>query len=499
MRTDLSVILNLHNETEFLKRTFASLRQAAAYASAQGITIELVVVLDNSPAAARDWVQSYPYVEYAKFQIVEVDNRSLGLSRNAGISAASGDYIATADADDLVSYNFFSALYDTARAEGPDSIVCAQHACSFGDASYWRVYSGSDVISPIALFGGNPFASRILAHRSVFEKIPYQDSPNEVSAFEDWHFNCEAIASGYRYCIAPDAILFYRQRADSIMGRSRNYIMRYSRLFSLNLYEKYCDAANHNIAQTTNSDSAGLPGVRDLLSSALVTELVLAAGEIDPAINLERIATAPVGYARTTTISPGCAYYECVQHIHDKVFTDVFVMSYDGVNLAGQKLLAIARRQIADDPQRRILLIQGMQNLPDAEILQSDQITVVNLYETCQKWHEAQDDLLALRLIQTVGKHATLHLDAGSLTFRVFRQFSAALENGSRFYYFRQLLTEVDTLSDSDAFNFLSECSGCIESILVDNPKAIEFLDARLQLHAGQRIELMPDVIEFSA
>lgn len=497
MKIDLSVILNLHDETPFLKRTFASLRQAASYANAQGIKVELVVVLDNAPDTVRNWIATYPFVEYAQFRVLEVSNRSLGLSRNDGIAAASGDYIATADADDLVSYNFLYGMLETASAAGADAIVCAQHTYSFGDTSYWRVYSGSEDISPLALFGGNPFSSRVLAHRTIFERIPYQDSPDAVTAFEDWHFNCEAIANGCRFHIASDTILFYRQRANSIMDRSRDYIMRYSQLFAADLYEKYCSEPYRNMTELPEAGVPhGMPGINDLLSSALICELVDAASQIDPAINLAQISHTPVGYAMTTPVSPGCAYYECVELIQGKTFTDVFVISYAGPSMAGQRLLDVIRRKTAAHPERKILVVLGTSQILDEDLMQQDQITVADLHGISQRWQIADYDMLALRLIQTVGSEAWLHLDTGRLTFGLFRRYSAALKNRSVFYYFRHLFLEQDPLADGDAFNFLSEFSDTLNSIILDNPQTLEFLEARLELRPDHCDLLMPGVIE---
>src|SRR5690606_10796077 len=249
MKNDLSVVLTIHDETPFLRRTFASLGQAASFAQAQALAVELIVVLDKPTAAVRDWVENYQIRDFAQHAIIEVDNGSAGLSRNDGIASAAGEYIATADADDLVSYNFFTGMHGTALAEGPNAIICAEHTCSFGDQAYWRIYSSSDEVGPIAFFGGNPFSSRVLAHRHVFDEVRYCATPDRVNAFEDWHFNCQAIAAGYRFEIARSVILFYRQRANSITDRSHDHIMRYSDLFAPDLYKKYCTASYLGIDQ----------------------------------------------------------------------------------------------------------------------------------------------------------------------------------------------------------------------------------------------------------
>lgn len=49
-RPDISVVLNAHNEAAYLRRTMLSLEEAADYASAQGLKLDLVMVQDRPDA-----------------------------------------------------------------------------------------------------------------------------------------------------------------------------------------------------------------------------------------------------------------------------------------------------------------------------------------------------------------------------------------------------------------------------------------------------------------
>lgn len=496
MKIDLSVVLTIHDETPFLRRTFASLGQAASFARAQALAVELIVVLDRPTSSARSWVENYQIRDYAQHTIIEVNNGSAGLSRNDGIAVACGEYIATADADDLVSYNFFTGMYGTALAEGPNAIICAEHTCSFGDQAYWRVYSSSDDVSPIAFFGGNPFSSRVLAHRHVFDEVRYCATPDRVNAFEDWHFNCQSIAAGYRFEIARSVILFYRQRANSITDRSHDHIMRYSELFAPELYKKYCTAAYLGINQQTRlCDFETLPRIEQLLSSAVVTELVEAAGELDPAINLEQISTGELGYALSTPVAPGCAYYEAINVIGDTPFTDVFLMSHPQGSVAEKGLLDALNRHTQSGSDSKILVIlDAPWDAARDPLCSNPQITLVDLFSICRKWEINDNVLLALRLLQSLGSQVGLHLDAGPLTRELYRRYRLAIEHPAFFYYFRNDLIDQDRLADSVAFNFISDFSDALRCIVLDNRETMRFLEQRLEFRPNQ---LQPKYFEY--
>ena len=82
-----SIVLNIHREAVFLRRTLLSLAEAADFARSKGISLELVAVLDRTDDATRQVLLSSDVSIYENVRIIEVDNGSLGLSRNDGISS----------------------------------------------------------------------------------------------------------------------------------------------------------------------------------------------------------------------------------------------------------------------------------------------------------------------------------------------------------------------------------------------------------------------------
>src|SRR5262249_51554660 len=143
-------------------------------------------------------------------EIVEADNGSLGLTRNTGCAAAKSRYVCLSDGDDLVSYNFIPAGLSEARRHRAPAIFIPPYLVLFGKAfQFIRYYSLEDV-TPLALIDRHPFVSRIFFHRELFQKQQFVDVRlSRGFAFEDWHFNAEAVAGGYDVRPAKDTILFY--------------------------------------------------------------------------------------------------------------------------------------------------------------------------------------------------------------------------------------------------------------------------------------------------
>jgi glycosyltransferase involved in cell wall biosynthesis len=80
-------------------------------------------VLDNADQATSDIIKSYCCGLFVKIKTIEVENGSLGPSRNDGIEIADGKYILTADADDLMSFDAIYKSYITAESHQRDCVV----------------------------------------------------------------------------------------------------------------------------------------------------------------------------------------------------------------------------------------------------------------------------------------------------------------------------------------------------------------------------------------
>ena len=179
-------------------------------------------------------------------KIIIVDNRSLGLSRNDGVTASSGEFVCTADADDLISKNWLSESYKAAKryfdCHQSHCIVVSEYIYSFGNIVSLQKYFNSKYFAPCDVIAYNPFSSRIFAHRSIFVRIPYRNlSKDSGFAYEDWDFNVRAYHQNIEFITADQTILFYRRRDNSIMSQT-DYVrlIPYSDLFNpTNLVERH--------------------------------------------------------------------------------------------------------------------------------------------------------------------------------------------------------------------------------------------------------------------
>lgn len=62
---EISIVLNLHNEARFLRRTMMSIGEAVSFAAPYGISCEIVCVLDRPDPSTRAWIEAYDFSRFA--------------------------------------------------------------------------------------------------------------------------------------------------------------------------------------------------------------------------------------------------------------------------------------------------------------------------------------------------------------------------------------------------------------------------------------------------
>ena len=170
---DVGLVVNLHRARPYLARTVLSIEEAVLFAQAEGVRIQLVLVLDRPDGATSDWISRYDWSAFEGHEIITVDYGSLGPARNDGLRAARGEFVMLLDDDDLISFNLIVECLRIARKEGPRCIVIPQYVVNFGPGSLLAKYSGSDDISPLALISDHPYVSRIFAHSSIRDALSF--------------------------------------------------------------------------------------------------------------------------------------------------------------------------------------------------------------------------------------------------------------------------------------------------------------------------------------
>ncbi|KFG70027.1 glycosyltransferase [Microvirga sp. BSC39] len=434
-----SIILNIHREAVYLKRTLLSLDEAARLAQSKGLRLELVAVLDRSDDATRQVLSSFDLSTYSGVQRIEVDHGSLGLSRNAGIEHAKGAYIFTADADDLVSYNYFHDIYLAAQKHGPRALYFPEYLMIFDDDTFIARYVGLDDVSPMTFLDKQPYLSRVCAHREVFLKVPYRDVRlSRGYAYEDWLFNAEAVSFGLNIKTVGDTILFYRQRPGSLLRSADALSIRHippTRLFNpsdyLTLSREF-----HERFLTEPPPRPLVLDAEDFLRPDHIRSKIQSANAIEPAISLWKYRGGSVVGNFMGPPRLGMAYYMLCDIVQDKKFSDVFLFPFMSRGGAEKYFLSLMETMYRLDPGKDFLVLLGesLKGLQWLEDLPPNAV-VVDMELHCRSLSKEQRCLLALKIIETCEPDTRVHLRQSAFADTFLKLYGIVLKDRDITYY----------------------------------------------------------------
>ena len=235
---DISVIITFHNEGLLAHPTLRALQMCLQHAFASGLKCETVLVLDRpsdeTVKAVRVFVPDLPSCSE-----VHASHGDLGLSRNAGVDASTGSFVAICDGDDYFSPNWLASAFSYSQVHDPTcaTIYHPEYVVNFGlQNSYARQVSRTDNRNKLGLFWDNWWCAWSFAPRSIYEQIRY--STNELDrsgfGFEDWHWNCETIAAGFAHDIVPRTVGYYRRKRQGLLRSTlgTRALPRYTQMFS---------------------------------------------------------------------------------------------------------------------------------------------------------------------------------------------------------------------------------------------------------------------------
>lgn len=113
----VSVIVPVYNAGEFLGTTLDSILTQTLS------DIEIICVDDGSTDNSREILQEAA-ARNPRLKIIRQANAGPGAARNAGMQAASGEYLAFLDADDLYEPDMLETMYRQARQFQADVVMC---------------------------------------------------------------------------------------------------------------------------------------------------------------------------------------------------------------------------------------------------------------------------------------------------------------------------------------------------------------------------------------
>jgi glycosyltransferase involved in cell wall biosynthesis len=487
----------MHREAQYLRPALRSLDASALQARASGITVELIAVFDRPDAGTLEVFRATPVPGFAQIKTAEVDFGSLGLARNAGIDLVDGEFVWTADGDDLVSRNSIVELLRVARGHPePNVAVFMEFYVAFGDAFHVARYFDGEYLTAADFAYDHPYTSRVFLRRSAFDDFRYRNlRVTSGFAYEDWEFNCRLFATGFAFKVAPETILFYRQRSDSLLKHANATsarIVPHTPLFEPDCYCQKMDEARARVGDW----SAFIRGRQTVCNRNFTQELVASeqrvgfieeAAAFDPEVD-------PLCVEASGSYCPipwearhwGFKLETLYKLIGKGPFGNVLLFPWLKPG-GGEKyiLRAVHELHIAR-PDKRILVLTGESarrhewstKLPEGSAF----VDVFNAFPALPE--SGRDSLIIRALLAVAEQDAFLHLKASPFTHRLMDRYGAALSQKFTTVYYRfsdrANLWRKRAIQDAWFVRFLRRQLANIDLVISDNNGIAESDELRL-------------------
>jgi glycosyltransferase involved in cell wall biosynthesis len=444
MTPTVSLVLTLHREGPLVQRTLLSLSEAAVYAGRLGIATELVTVLDRADDATRSVLEGFDGAAFVARRSIAVDNGSLGPSRNDGVGRATGRFVAMCDGDDLVSFNIIADSVRCATAADARTLFFPEWLMGFGVLDFLTRYQGLDRVTPLAFLQTHPYTSRVFARREVFAASPYRDLRLGAGyAFEDWDFNAACVASGCDIRVVPDTMLFYRQRAQSLLRQADSVSIRQippNPLHRPDTFLRVTAEARCRVAERPEAfaEAEFRPKPR-MLDRPALRLVVQAANAIEPQIDIAATAASRRMHANVSerAIRAGRAYADaCAAAAPAAPFDEVFLLPFAGTGGAELYLANVMQALREVTPGLRILAILGeTPAVAEARRTLPEGVVACDLGSDGAEVPTPDRLLVALRLIENLAPGARLHLRDSTFADGFFTAWRPVLADRPTVFY----------------------------------------------------------------
>lgn len=216
----LSIILTAHREGLIAHKTVKSIERACAKLDQAKISYEILVSIDRGDEITISYFHRYQ--NNPKFRIFEWDFGDLAKSRNATIKQAHGKYIATIDADDLMSENWLIKAVQTLESKPYGEYVAhSEMSVSFEDCNQYDTkydiiqkygYINRDEDILLSVWAGR-WNSVIVAPANFLKQYNYAANSSGFG-YEDWHMSLHFIDQGLKNILIPETVIFIRIKND---------------------------------------------------------------------------------------------------------------------------------------------------------------------------------------------------------------------------------------------------------------------------------------------
>lgn len=169
----VSVIIPVYNVATYLARCLGSVVRNTYH------ELEIICVDDGSTDQSLEILRRYEE-EDARIIVITKENGGVSSARNAGLRAASGDFIAFVDSDDFIHPQYFELLLQTQKQTSADLVVCDYQSIKEDDRQTDFSKQQFDAATIIPL-NRKAFFQKHLYRSYVWSKLFRREIVSEVS------------------------------------------------------------------------------------------------------------------------------------------------------------------------------------------------------------------------------------------------------------------------------------------------------------------------------
>ncbi len=212
----ISVIIPVYKVEKYLEQCIRSVVEQTME------QLEIILVDDGSPDQCPELCDAWSTKD-DRIKVLHQTNGGLSDARNAGLAVATGDYIGFVDSDDFLDHQMYEKLYQSMQRQDADIAAgCVRLVWDTGRSeemiSVAKEQTLSNVQATEALF------EETLVKKPVWYKLYKREVIQDIcfavgKCHEDDFWSYQVMANAKKVVLVPDAVYYYRQRGDSIMGQ----------------------------------------------------------------------------------------------------------------------------------------------------------------------------------------------------------------------------------------------------------------------------------------
>ena len=217
-RAKVSIIVPVYNVAAYLPACLESIRVQTWR------EIEVILVDDGSTDESLSLCRAAAERD-ARFRVIHQQNAGVSAARNAGLAAATGQYLQFVDGDDRLLSNATEVLVHAALSTGTDLVIArfyrvsGQRQALQGHIRGRRVLTRTEFAEEMVKAPANCYYGVLwnkLYRRSIVEAHQLR-CPEELSWCEDFLFNLEYIKYVRLVAAVPEPVCCYIKREDSLV------------------------------------------------------------------------------------------------------------------------------------------------------------------------------------------------------------------------------------------------------------------------------------------